>query len=144
MDLPSVAVHAVPFILYFMPMDIATCMYYTGIDPFTKVEVYVAKGMRDRKMQRALMQFFKPENYFDVREALIKAGRGDLIGGGCDSLIPSQPPKEALQARMERTNEAVRGEYVHTVPNGDRGNKQSQGYRPERKSAKRQDRRDKR
>ncbi len=47
------------------PFDIATCMYYTGIDPFTKEEVYVAKNLRDRKMQRALMQFFKPENYFD-------------------------------------------------------------------------------
>ena len=64
------------------PFDIATCMYYTGIDPFTKQEVYVAKGLRDRKMQRALMQFFKPENYFMVREALLKAGRQDLIGVG--------------------------------------------------------------
>ena len=61
--------------------DIATCMYYTGIDPFTRQEVYVAKGLRDRKMQRALMQFFKPENYFEVRKALIEAGRADLIGG---------------------------------------------------------------
>ncbi len=47
------------------PFDIATCMYYTGIDPFTKQEVYVARHLRDRKLQRALMQFFKPENYFD-------------------------------------------------------------------------------
>jgi hypothetical protein len=47
--------------------------------------------MRDRKMQRALMQFFKPENYFAVREALLQAGRGDLIGGGCDCLIPAPP-----------------------------------------------------
>ena len=39
--------------------DIAACMYYTGIDPFTRQEVYVAKGLRDRKMQRALMQLFK-------------------------------------------------------------------------------------
>src|SRR5262249_57148356 len=61
------------------PFDIATCMYYTGLDPFTKEEVYVAKGLRDRKMQRALMQFFKPENYFLVRETLIQAGRQDLI-----------------------------------------------------------------
>ncbi len=60
--------------------DIATRMYYTGIDPFTKKPVKVAKGMRDRKMQRALMQFFKPENWFTVREALIEAERADLIG----------------------------------------------------------------
>ena len=80
------------------PFDIATCMYYTGIDPFTKKPVYIAKHLRDRKLQRALMQFFKPENYFEVREALIQAGRSDLIGG-CDGLIPAHPPKEAIEAR---------------------------------------------
>jgi hypothetical protein len=37
------------------PFDIATCMYYTGLDPFTKQEVYVARQLRDRKAQRALM-----------------------------------------------------------------------------------------
>ncbi len=52
--------------------DIATALYWTGIDPFTGEEVYVAKGLRDRKMQRALMQFFKPENYFMVRERCSK------------------------------------------------------------------------
>ena len=56
--------------------DIATALYYAGIDPFTKQQVYVVKGLRDRKMQRALLQFFKPENWFTVREALIQgAGR---------------------------------------------------------------------
>jgi hypothetical protein len=69
------------------PFDVATAMYYTGIDPFTKKPVYVAKHLRDRKLQRALMQFFKPENYFEVREALQQAGRQDLIGDGCDCLI---------------------------------------------------------
>jgi hypothetical protein len=73
-------------------------MYYTGIDPFTKQEVYVARNLRDRKLQRALMQFFKPENYFQVCEALTRAGRSDLIGGGCDCLIPAHPPKEAIEA----------------------------------------------
>jgi hypothetical protein len=47
-------------------------MYYTGIDPFTKQQVYVARHLRDRKLQRALMQFFKPENYFEVRKALAR------------------------------------------------------------------------
>ena len=108
-------------------------MYYTGIDPFTKQEVHVAKCMRDRKMQRALMQFFKPENWFTVREALIEAGRQDLIGNGCDCLIPAQPPKEALKARRERANAAVRGDHVHTVPNTGR----TKGYRPGRKTARR-------
>ena len=60
------------------PFDIATCMYYTGLDPFSKQEVYIARHLRDRKLQRALLQFFKSENYFEVRQALNEAGRGDL------------------------------------------------------------------
>jgi len=130
------------------PFDIAACMYHTGIDPFTKEEVYIARTLRDRKLQRALLQFFKPENYFEVRKALEQAGRTDLIGGGCDALIPAHPPKEALRARRDNANAAVRGDYVHTIPNpkspfsGDpkgsaRGGK---GYRPGRKSARRRPR----
>src|SRR5438477_7767554 len=98
------------------PIDIATCMYHTGLDPFTGQEVYVARHLRDRKLQRALLQFFKPENYFEVRKALLEAKRGDLIGDGCDSLIPATPPKEALARRRQDAQERFRGEYVHTIP----------------------------
>ncbi len=115
------------------PFDVATCMYYTGIDPFTKQAVYVARDLKNRKLQRALMQFFKPENYFEVRKALIQAGRADLIGKGCDCLIPDQPPKEARQARMRRANEQFCGEYYHRVPRP----RQNRGYRPGRKTARR-------
>jgi uncharacterized radical SAM protein YgiQ len=118
------------------PFDLATCMYYTGLDPFTKKPVQIARGLHDRKLQRALMQFFKPENWFAVREALLQAGRQDLIGNGCDCLIPAQPPKEALAARREKANESVRGEYVHKVPQPEK----TTGYRPQRKSAQRRDR----
>jgi hypothetical protein len=134
--------------------DIATALYYTGRDPFTGKEVHVAKGLKDRKMQRALMQFFKPDNYFTVREALIQAGRQDLIGSGCDCLIAAHPPKEAIEARRKRANEAARGEEVegdhyHTVANPTRGEKPGErglqqhgkkGYRPGRKSQQRQQR----
>ncbi|HEV3384951.1 MAG TPA: YgiQ family radical SAM protein, partial [Gemmata sp.] len=122
------------------PFDIATCMYYTGIDPFTKKRVQVAQGMRNRKMQRALMQFFKPENYFTVREALIEAGRSDLIGG-CEGLISANPPKEAIEARRRQANGATRGEeggdHYHTVANPAKGEKAGErglnkGYRPGR------------
>src|SRR5881275_3287775 len=129
------------------PFDIATSLFYTGIDPFTKQEVYVAKGLKDRKMQRALMQFFKPENWFTVREALIEAGRQDLIGSGCDCLIPAQPPKEAIEARRRRANDP---DHYHTVANPAKGEKPgerglpTQGYRPGRKSARRQDKKRKR
>jgi uncharacterized radical SAM protein YgiQ len=136
------------------PFDIATALYYTGIDPFTKQQVYVAKGLRDRKMQRALMQFFKPENWFTVREALIEARRQDLIGGGCDCLIPAQPPKEAIEARRRRASQVARreveGDHYHTVASPSRGEKpgerglqqhgQKKGYRPGRKSQQRQQR----
>ena len=98
------------------PFDVATAMYYTGINPFTKEPVYVAQHLRDRKLQRALMQFFKPENYFDVRKALEQAGRQDLIGSGCDALIPATPPREALDKRRSEANKSLRGEYVHKVP----------------------------
>jgi radical SAM superfamily enzyme YgiQ (UPF0313 family) len=115
------------------PFDIATCMYYTGIDPFTKQPAYVARTLSDRKLQRALMQFFKPENYFEVRKALEQAGRQDLIGSGCDALIPAQPPKEALRERREQANRNFRGDYVHTIPSADA----NRGYRPGRKTARR-------
>jgi uncharacterized radical SAM protein YgiQ len=127
------------------PFDIATCMYYTGLDPFTGQEVYTAKNLSDRKMQRALLQFFKPENYFEVRKALLAAGRGDLIGSGCDCLIPGQPPKQAIEARRRRANEAASGDHYHSIANpakgepvGERG-LPNQGYRPGRKTARRQD-----
>ncbi len=49
--------------------DNAACMYYAGVDPFTKKPVQTAKSRTDRKLQRALMQFFKPENHLSVRES---------------------------------------------------------------------------
>ena len=132
------------------PFDIATCMYHTGIDPFTGDEVYTARKLNDRKMQRAILQFFKPENYFEVRKALLEAGRGDLIGSGCDALIPASPPRQAIEARRQRANGTVDGDHYHSVANpakgepvGERG-LPNPGYRPGRKTARRQDKRRKR
>ena len=132
------------------PFDIAACMYHTGLDPFTKKPVFIARHLRDRKLQRALMQFFKPENYFEVRKALEQAGRQDLIGSGCDCLIPAQPPKQALDQRRKRANQAVAGDHYHALANpakgepaGERG-LPSQGYRPGRKSQQRRQRKKRR
>lgn len=127
------------------PFDIAACMFHTGIDPFTRKPVQVATGMRDRKMQRALMQFFKPENWFLVREALLQAGRQDLIGSGCDCLIPANPPKEALLKRRRGANIPLDGDHYHAVATPTKGEPagagglSSKGYRPGRKTARRQD-----
>lgn len=72
---------------YPTPGTIASCMYYTELDPRTLEPIYVAKGARERSMQRALLQYKKPENYALVKEALILAGRKDLIGYSKKSLI---------------------------------------------------------
>ncbi|NOX60262.1 MAG: YgiQ family radical SAM protein [Planctomycetes bacterium] len=118
------------------PMDIATCMYHTGIDPMSMKPVFIAKHLRDRKYQRALMQFFKPENYFLVRQALINAGRSDLIGDGCDALIPTHAPKAAILARRQQSNRNVQNEdHYHST---DREKKLTAGYRPGRSTARRQ------
>ncbi len=129
------------------PFDIAACMYYTGLDPMTKEPVKVTKGLKDRRMQRALLQFFKPENYFEVRRALEQAGRHDLIGSGCDCLIPERAPKEALdKKRSEATRaftEQTSGDHIRGGPGTARGERsqpgrkqrrprKSIGYRPNR------------
>jgi uncharacterized radical SAM protein YgiQ len=123
------------------PFDVATCMYYTGLDPITKKPVGVARAMHDRKLQRSLMQFFKPENYFAVREALTKAGRSDLIGDGCDALIPATPPKEALAARRKDANRALKADYYHAVPVAKTAKPvPTHGYRPGRHGQRRRNR----
>ena len=97
------------------PMDVATCMYYSGLDPTTMRPVETARRLRDRKVQRALLQFFAPENYFVVRKALLDAGREDLIGSGKDCLIPARAPKEAREAATG-TNVASASQRGHRKP----------------------------
>ncbi len=65
---------------YPTPGTISTCMFYTGLDPYTMQEVYVAKTPHDKALQRALLQYYEPRNRELVEEALRKAGRADLIG----------------------------------------------------------------
>lgn len=72
---------------YPTPGTLATAMYWTGIDPASGEAVHVARGEHERAMQRALLQYKKPENRELVREALLAAGRRDLIGGGQKCLV---------------------------------------------------------
>ena len=65
---------------YPTPSTISTCMYYTGVDPRTMQPIYVAINPHEKAMQRALIQYRNPKNYDLVYEALVKAGRTDLIG----------------------------------------------------------------
>lgn len=84
---------------YPTPGTLATCMYYTGLDPRTMKPVYVAKTYEEKLEQRALMQYSYPKNYFIVKKALEKAGREDLIGTGPKCLIKPYPPKGAQNNR---------------------------------------------
>jgi len=113
------------------PMDIATCIYHTGIDPLTMASVDTVKKLRDRQTQRALMQFFEPRNWFVVHKALVDAGRRDLIGNAKQCLIPATPPPEALAAKRQEATEAT---HVHAE---DAGTQPTIGYRPGRKGARR-------
>ena len=72
---------------YPTPGSISTCMYYTGLDPRTMNQVYVPKDYKEKKMQRALLQFKKPDNYNLVLDALKAANRLDLVGFGPNCLI---------------------------------------------------------
>ncbi len=84
------------------PMSMAACMYYTGIDPFTKKPVYTAKDLKEKKLQKALLLYWDPAHHDEVREALLKAGRGDLIGNKPHCLVPPATGKGALPRYMRR------------------------------------------
>ncbi len=76
---------------YPTPSTISTVMYYTGLDPRTMKKVYVPTNPHEKAMQRALIQYRNPKNYTLVHEALVKAGRTDLIGFGKHCLIRPAP-----------------------------------------------------
>lgn len=72
---------------YPTPGSLSTCMYYTELDPRNMEPIYVPKSPKEKAMQRALLQYRRPQNYKLVLEALRKAGREDLIGYGPKCLI---------------------------------------------------------
>ncbi len=74
---------------YPTPGTLSTCMFYTGLDPMTGKPVYVPRSPEEKRQQRALLQFSRPENHGLVREALRAAGRADLIGGP-NGLVPPE------------------------------------------------------
>ncbi|EKY24618.1 YgiQ family radical SAM protein [Clostridium celatum] len=75
---------------YPTPGTLSTTIFYTGLDPITMKPVYVPKTKEEKAMQRALLQFSNPKNYNIVYDALMKAGREDLIGNGPKCLIKSK------------------------------------------------------
>ena len=85
---------------YPTPSTISTCMYYTGVDPRNMQPIYVAVNPHEKAMQRALIQYRNPKNYDLVYEALVKAGRTDLIGFDKKCLI--RPRQGEYQNHGER------------------------------------------
>ncbi len=79
---------------YPTPGTVSTCMFYTGLDPYTMQPVYVPRTPKEKAQQRALLQYFRPENRAIVLDALRRAGRTDLIGSGKHCLVPA-PPRPA-------------------------------------------------
>ena len=77
---------------YPTPGTISTCMFYTGLDPYTEKPIFVPKTREEKAEQRALLQYFRPENREIVMKALRKAGRHDLIGYGENCLIRPDKP----------------------------------------------------
>ena len=123
---------------YPTPSTISTCMYYTGVDPRTMEEVYVPVNPHEKAMQRALIQYRNPHNYDLVKEALIKAGRTDLIGFEEGCLIA--PRKEhwreekwdkkhqkTKNTRTDKTNDAGKSRNANSKKNDKSIQKQGKG-----------------
>ena len=91
---------------YPTPGTISTCMYYTGLDPITMKPVYVAKSYHEKAMQRALLQWKRPDKRKLVIEALKEAGREDLIGYGPKCLVrPDAPSGKPAGKKAEKKPE---------------------------------------
>jgi uncharacterized radical SAM protein YgiQ len=96
------------------PMSLAATMYHTGIDPLTMQPCYTAKGLKEKRLQKALLLYWNPAEHDLVREALTLAGRTDLIGRRPECLVPPDGPRGPRGARPPR--EAHRGRPARGGP----------------------------
>jgi uncharacterized radical SAM protein YgiQ len=100
------------------PMAIATAMFYTGVDPLTSEEVPVVRDLREKKRMKALLYWWDPEQHALAREALIKAGRRDLIGTGPKHLVPPERARGGGRSagRGERANDRTNDRSARRPP----------------------------
>ena len=114
---------------YPTPGTASTCMFYTGIDPATGKEVYVARDYNEKQMQRALLQFARPANAPLVRKALRLAGREDLIGHNKDCLVRPEPPKQYSKPDNKKNvgNKKPTSKKRNDKPKSNSGNKPQRG-----------------
>ena len=101
---------------YPTPGTISTCMFYTELDPYTMKKVYVPKTAEEKGMQRALLEYFKPENRSRCIEALIKAHRTDLIGMGKDCLVKPDEQYSAYLREKAAKQQSGKGGQAHNKP----------------------------
>ena len=80
---------------YPTPGTVSTCMFYTGMNPYTLEPVYVPRTPEEKAMQRAMLQYFLPQNHHLVIKGLKMAGRTDLIGTGPNCLVPPLHEKDS-------------------------------------------------
>ncbi len=104
---------------YPTPGTVSTCMYFTGLDPYTMEPVFVPTEPDDKAMQRALLQYFHPKNQRLVLKALKKAKRFDLIGTGKNALVEDVPENLRKQDARRHSAGAVKQR------NAQKGNKRS-------------------
>jgi uncharacterized radical SAM protein YgiQ len=98
------------------PMSMAASMFYTDRDPFTDKPVYTAKSMEEKRLQKALLLYWDPSHHDEVREALTRVGRSDLIGSGPRCLVPSATGKGSLPIHMRRRSFAPSGSDKNRAP----------------------------
>ena len=133
---------------YPTPGTMSTAMFYTGLDPRDMTQVYVPRDPHEKAMQRALMQYYIPTNHALVREALLKAGRDDLIGWGAQCLIPpyirekkKDDPKKKDEGRPPRSR-AAQNKAGNADRRGNRNDRENdrRGGRPAKHGGKREER----
>lgn len=106
---------------YPTPGSLSTAMFYTGLDPLTMKPVYIPRTEEEKAMQRALLQYTRPQNHDLVRTALKKAKREDLIGFGKEALVPPAKEKKEFALPENNTAQNRKREESRSFPSGKRG-----------------------
>ena len=106
---------------YPTPGTISTCMFFTGLNPLTMEEVYVPRDPKEKHAQRALLQYYKPENRREIIETLVKTGNRHLIGNGPDCLVPPDARYIREQREQAEKQKQAKGSGKGTAGRSARG-----------------------
>ena len=122
---------------YPTPGTISTCMYYTEINPWTMEPVYVAKTPHDKAMQRALLQWARPDKRRLVIQALHEAGRTDLIGYGKQCLVRPDRPQNGKPQGAAKGKDSGRGKKSNDKASQSKGDRSGRNSRQDDRNASR-------